>query len=373
MGTVKIPYYVVRPNGRGYWLPTRRMKAAGFDNVPCGVDGPAAWTTANEWNERWQAVRTGREPPPKRSWPRGSLGEAFERFRRTETWRQKAPRTREDWDRGWKWIEPVFGDVAPATVTLEHLDAWYWTLLGRTTVREAFGAMKTWRALWQVAASFGYCHKDFDPSAKIRRRTPKSRSATWTEGETVRLVKHAWRMGYRGLACIVAVAYDTGLAPVDARSLKASQKRQDRQGTRFEIPRAKTGQAALATLSRRTERLMAAYLAGLGVELHDDAFVFRNRSGAPYSKDTLGDDFRKVRNALFPGDERKLMDMRRTAAVEALVGGADTGALAAKMANTIDDAKELQRTYLPVDLAAVRTADAARRLGRKRRRENESG
>ena len=32
----------------------------------------------------------------------------------------------------------------------------------------------------------------------------------------------------------------------------------------------------------------------LGVELHGDAYVFRNRSGAPYSSDTLGDDFRDV-------------------------------------------------------------------------------
>jgi hypothetical protein len=29
----------------------------------------------------------------------------------------------------------------------------------------------------------------------------------------------------------------------------------------------------------------------LGVELHGEAYIFRNRSGAPYSKDTLGDDF----------------------------------------------------------------------------------
>ena len=35
----------------------------------------------------------------------------------------------------------------------------------------------------------------------------------------------------------------------------------------------------------------------LGVELHGEANIFRNRSGAPYSKDTLGDDFRDVREA----------------------------------------------------------------------------
>jgi hypothetical protein len=51
----------------------------------------------------------------------------------------------------------------------------------------------------------------------------------------------------------------------------------------------------------------------------------------------------------------------------------DDGALAAKMANTISQASELQRTYLPVDPASVARADAARLRGRaKLRSENKS-
>ncbi len=58
VGRIKIPYYVVM-KGRGYWCPTRRMKALGFSIVRCGPDGPEAWKIAAEWNERWQAVRRG--------------------------------------------------------------------------------------------------------------------------------------------------------------------------------------------------------------------------------------------------------------------------------------------------------------------------
>jgi hypothetical protein len=64
------------------------------------------------------------------------------------------------------------------------------------------------------------------------------------------------------------------------------------------------------------------------------------------------------------------MDMRRTGAVEALAGDVDPGALAAKMANTISDSRDLQKTYQPVSMAAVRSADAARRRGRRAIREN---
>lgn len=385
MGKVKIPYYVVR-KGRGYWLVTKRMRGMGFTNVRCGPDGPEAWRIAQEWNERWQRARTGREAAQLHIWPKGSLGEAFERFRRTETWAAKKSRTREDWDRGWTRIEAVFGDVAPRSVSLEHVDAWYHALKVNVGVREAHRAVKIWRALWQVAASMHYCHPDHDPTFGIRRETPKARSATWTEGEIVRLAKGAWKAGYRGLACIVAAAWDTGFSPVDVRTLAFRQSRTDGQLVWFEIDRAKTGQPAIGTLSRRTAALVRAYISELAIEFHPDAAIFRTRGyspgpkggrprpGAPYTKDSLVDDFACVRRLVFgPDEKRRLMDMRRSGAVEAMAGGADAGALSAKLANTISDSKALQRTYLPVDRATVDLADEARKRGRRRIAENKQG
>ena len=383
---MKIPYYVVR-KGRGFWLSTSRMQAMGFpSSVPCGADGADAWKVAQEWNERWQRARTGREPPPRHVWPRGSLGEAFERLRRTETWAAKKPRTREDWERGWRYIEPIFGDVAPHTVTFEHVDGWYYALKVSAGVREAHRAVKIWRALWQVAAAMHYGHPDHDPTFGIRRETPKGRTATWSEGEVVRLVKGAWRAGYRGLACIQAAAYDTGFSPVDVRTLTFAQSRTDRRKIWFEVDRAKTGRAAIGTLSRRTEALIRIYVSELGVDLHPHAPIFRTRGHAPgakggrpqpsvpYTKDSLVDDFADVRRLVFgPEEKRRLMDMRRSGAVEAMAGEVDPGALSAKMANTIADSKALQKTYMPVSRAAVDVADEARRRGRRRILENRSG
>ena len=37
---VKISYYSVRRNGRGFWEPRPHMRALGFYCVPCGQDGP---------------------------------------------------------------------------------------------------------------------------------------------------------------------------------------------------------------------------------------------------------------------------------------------------------------------------------------------
>lgn len=343
-------------------------------SVPCGPDGPDAWRIAQEWNARWQVARTGREPAPKHVWPRGSLGEAFDRFRTTETWKtDKAYRTREDWERGWSHIAPIFGDLAPRTVTLEHVDAWYHALKVMKSVSEAHRAMKIWRALWNVAAAMHYCSADEDPSLGIRRETPKGRSATWEEGEVVRLVKAAWRRKYHGLACIIAIAYDAQFAPVDSRSLRLQDSRDDGLKLWFEIDRAKTGRDALATLSRRTQALVRAYVATLPDNILPTSPIFMTRRGAAYTKNSLAKDFRDTRNLVFPEDTRQLQDMRRTGAVEAQSGGADLSIISQKMANTVASSAHLQKTYLPVNQAAVELADEARKRGRKRIRENRSG
>ena len=374
MGKIKIPYYSVRKGGRGFWLSTKSMQARGFpSSVPCGPDGPDAWKIAQEWNARWQTARTGREPAPMHVWPRGSLGEAYDRFRRTETWKtDKAHRTREDWERGWNHIAPIFGDLAPRTVTLEHVDAWYHALKVMKSVGEAHRAM-IWRALWQVAAAMHYCFADQDPSFGIRRETPKGRSATWEEGEVVRLVKEAWRRKYCGLACIIAIAYDAQFAPIDARSLRLEDSRDDGLKFWFQIDRAKTGRDALATLSRRTQVLIRAYVATLPDNLLPTAPIFMTRTGAAYTKNSLAEDFRAIRKLLFPGDTRQLQDMRRTGAVEAQSGGADLSVISQKMANTVASPAHLQKTYLPVNQAAVELADEARKRGRRRIRENRAG
>ncbi|MGH6836327.1 MAG: hypothetical protein ACREC9_12445 [Methylocella sp.] len=407
MGSVKIPYYVV-VKGRGYWRPKQAMRDLGFRRVNCGPDGPAAWTIAAAWALRWAQAKRGEyrphAPPTAQSrkiYPPSSVGEAFQRYRRTEEWARKAPRTREEWERVWARIDPLLGDVAPGTIRMEDMSAIRANVQAKVSLREAHRVVKIWRALWKVAASMGYCDRGADPSLGVRNSAPAPRQALWREGEAVRLAKGAWRAGYRGLAAVIAASWDTQLSPVDVRGLTSARMvwieriserkvipndagpervfherdktmpgRQRRTaGLVFMVSRAKTGRAAAGTLSRRAEAVLDAYIAGLGFTLHANAPIFRTRSGAPYSKDTLGDDFRAVRTAAFgPAEHRTLADFRRSGAIEAAAGGADASTIAAKMANTLSASNALHRAYLPVEITKVRAADAARRAGRAKLR-----
>ena len=92
---------------------------------------------------------------------------------------------------------------------------------------------------------------------------------------------------------------------------------------------------------------MEAYLDRLGIELHAESHIFRTRSGTPYSKDTLGDDFRDVRRAVFgEREKRTLADFRRSGAHEAIAGDAQPAALAHAMGNTLHASNALFRTRI---------------------------
>jgi len=226
----------------------------------------------------------------------------------------------------------------------------------------------------------GYCDRHADPSLGVRNTSPPPRKGLWREGEVVRLAKAAWRLGYRGLAALIAVAWDTQLSPVDCRNLTLSQRARDDRGTMFVLDRAKTGRAAVGTLTRRSEALLDAYIGDLGYALHQDAPIFRTRGhwrgdgrpwvARPYTKDRLSEDFRAVRIAVFGlNEKRQLADMRRSGAVEAFAGHAEPGIVSAKMANTLSASNQLHKAYVPVDATAVRDVDDARLRGRKAMRE----
>ena len=201
----------------------------------------------------------------------------------------------------------------------------------------------------------------------VRNSSPKGRSATWGEGEVARLAKRAWRMKYYGLAAVIGIAWDTQMSPGDVRALRASQMATTGEGQLFFTERSKTGVPVGGLLSARTMRLLAAYLDKLGVTLTGDAYIFRNRSGAPYSKDTLGDDFRDIRAAEFGPLERRMLghDFRRSGAVEAITGDATPAAVAHAMGNTLSASNSLFATYVPVNATTIKSVFEARKKGRK--------
>jgi hypothetical protein len=388
MGSDK-PRYFVKIKGCYYWRPTPRMKRAGFQDRALGKNRLPAMQEAVRLNAEWDRFRFGEPQRPNiMTYPPGSLGHAYgraialreiERQAKGFTWTREQ-KARDDWPRAWQWIGPAFGDYDPLAVVSEDLLALRSKVAARVSESEAFRVIKVWRALWAKLTPLGYTvPPGSDPSLSFANSAPAPRQQVWPQRDVLRLVQRAWREGYYGLAALLAVAWDTMLSPVDVRSLTIAQRGHDGHGSVFSLNRAKTGRAAAGTLTRWSEAILHAYLVKLGVELHAATPMFWTRGGIsgakggrpwpprPYTSDRLGIDFRHMRALVFgPHDQRQIQDMRRSGAVEAMRGDAAPTKLSAKMANTIASSNRLHRTYIPVDLAAVRDVDEARKVARER-------
>lgn len=380
-----IPYTSVR-GGKRYFEPRGAMAAAGFRPKPLGADDAAARSEALRLYEAWLALRDGQPlavagdvkltremASAARSYPRGSVGRAWQEWIRTDEWKRLAPsnRTKIWWPAWEKRIEPVFGRADPESITLSQMSRWRQEIEDVSGIDAAHKAMKVWRALWRVMQALRYTQLS-DPSAKVKNTAPKPREARHEQVSAIHLAKTAWRADYRGLACIIIVCWDTGFQPGDARTARARHLAIDPKTTRHMIDRSKdgrqkTGAAVIGTLSRLGDALVRTYLRDLGVDLHADAFLFRTRSGASYRDTALSHDFQAIRESVDPADRRQLRDMRRSATTEAFRGGADGKAISQKFGNSIDRSSALFKTYNPVDLEQVRQADQARVRGRRNR------
>jgi hypothetical protein len=369
------------------------MREAGFVSSPCGPDGPDAWALAEQLNERWDAVRRGevmapvlaeaslliRTPGKKKKltpeqaddlvpYKRGSVGWGFMRLRATSAWTSdKAERTHEDWWRGWRYIQPVFGQVAPSTITPSEMCEFRDTMLQEHGLSETHRTIKFWRALWKQNALYHLCHKDLDPSLAFENHaSPKGRDQRWLEAQAMALSDKAWELGYYGLSAVICVLWDSQMSPVDVRMLRASQLASP-DGTANDVfftERKKTDKPVGGMLRAPSAVRLGEYLEKLDRVLAPDDFIFRHRSGEPYTKDKLGDDFRTVRAALYgAAEERTMADFRRSGAVEAIAGSVQPAHLSHTMGNSLDRCHKLFKTYCPVNVVSLRAVREAREAG----------
>ena len=371
--------------GNRFFVPTPAMRRLGFVPLPLGPDNESARRRGLALYERWTVVRKsgehiggdGRklsreEVCHNRTYPRGSIGEAWQKWIRSDEWANLAPSTRNKiWWEAWnKRIEPVFADALPDHVTMEDISRWRAKIAAGEGLDAAHKALKIWRALWRVMRAMRFTQLS-DPSEKVVNVAPPPRHQRFTHREAMRLAKRAWREGFRGLACIIVTAWDTGFAPKDCRTLRARHSGLDKATGHIVFDRSmdgreKTGVAVIGTLSRFGDWIIARYFSDLKLEMTAESFLFRMRGGAPYGESRLGNDFARIREIEMPGDKRQLRDMRRSGVMEAFAGDADPKHISEKFGNSIDRSALLFRTYNPVDIAKVKMTDTKRLAGRKR-------
>jgi len=381
---VKIPYSPVK-NGKRYWQPTKQMQDKGFLPKPLGLDDDRSRHAALQLYEQWLRVLNRQEPAPlaadatremaetARRYPPNSVGEGFQRWIKTDEWKNipHSTRTKVLWP-AWYRVRSAWADVQPDSITFEYMSEWRTHLIDEFGIGVAHKTMKFWRKLWKIMRALKTAKGD-DPSLGMRNKAPAPRWQTYTEGEAVILVKRAIRAKQYELACMIAVTWDTLFSPGDVRLLTGrhiTYRGKDNHKAllfdRTEDGRIKTGRAAIGTVGPRTQRLCEEVWKWRALEMTPDAYAFRKADGKPWKDHELAKAFAAIRDE---GDSRQLRDMRRSGSGEANASGvSNPGLLSAKLANSIQTSNALHKTYAPVDVDAVIEFDKARLAGRAKRR-----
>lgn len=362
--------YTVIKRGKLFWQPTAEMRARGFEAMPLGADTPEARDRARKLAEAWDKTRETRDPITR--YPPASFGAFWDHLRRSPWWARKGLRAREDYERAWVRIDawqpkpggPALSWTRVDKITPDLCDHFYTHLAATASPRERWRTFKAFKVLiadaW-VRLQLG----PVSPASRLQNPQPAGRSEIWLGAEIEDMAAGAALAGFEGLSFGIELAWQSMWSPVDVRTIRPSQLKRDGSGWYAEGSRAKTGKATFAYISDDLGEAVAAYLTRQNRAEGDNTPIIRQRDGNVYrDKDTFAGDFRDVRSFMFPGDTRQLMDIRRSANVEADAAGADKKTMGELLANGLADSRFLDDTYTPPTVAKAREVAEKRLAGR---------
>lgn len=373
MNKVRLPYYCVR-KGRGYFeIGKERSESTGIPaSIPLGIDGPEAWTKAHSWYEAFQEARNPSNRKRLGGYPPGSLGAAYVLWKGSPDWQEKKPRTREEYERAWDdHIDPAFGRRLYTKITVADSEAFHRRLKKQLSKSDAHRTLKVWRAILNMLAKKNLLAKA--PIGAVTNPMPEGRGQFWLAWEVARLMRaahllHLFTKDDKWLAAglLVRLAWETAMSPPDCRTFALAMMRQDRSGWYLERARTKTGVAAKPPISDALADDLNAYATRGGRTPIPSAPLFSTRTGKPMDRFQMADLFADLRRVAFGKTERRqFQDLRRSANLEADLGGASAEDRAAVMANALDKNKALDAVYTPVTVARARKTLKAREAGRE--------
>ena len=372
MITITIPYSVVR-GGNRYWA-LGKARAAGSP-VPAsealGPEGFAAQRKALAYYDAWQAWKQGPAPEDRLGgWPPGSLGAFYVAWKRTEDFTtDKAERTREEYD--WCWnrhIAPAFGRTLIGRITVADSETFHRRMRKELSASEAHRTLKIWRALLSVLEKKHLIAKA--PIGNVNNPMPQGRHQFWLERDVQRMLRACRLLKWDDMSLMIRLAWETAMSPVDCRTFSIDMLREDRGGWHVTRARTKSKKHTQPPVSDQLARDLIAHKQAFevarGVTLLPGQALFRTRVGKEWSRTELAHQFAKLRRVTFGKTEmRQFMDIRRSANLEADLGGASAEDRATVLANALDKNPALDATYTPATVAAGRKVARAREEGRQ--------
>jgi site-specific recombinase XerD len=218
MGNVKVRHLIERLRSDGsiryYWMPTAKLKAAGFLPRRLDDDKAKAVGQAEQLNadlDRWYAG-AGQAKPQIEDLP--TLDDLFQR---NDEFKDLGERSQRDYLYNIKAANETFTGGPVKSLTTKVVNAWYQDqrkTFGISTSRNRMAAL---RRLLSFGRRIGWITEN--PALGMKIKAPESRSRIWTSGELDAMVKAAIGVGRPSMATAIMLGWCLGQRPADLRKL----------------------------------------------------------------------------------------------------------------------------------------------------------
>lgn len=343
MGTVRIPYLVLRHSG-WYWQPSKAIRTLGFQFQTLGTNEQIAVAKAIKLNE---AVKTTKRDKVSQPTER-TVKWLIIRFQNDHLYTRLAAATKRQYDWGMREIEAWVGDLDLSALTPPAIRAWYHEKR-KQNHSMANAMLTTMQALMRFAAVSGAVARS--PTEDIEKEGITPRDVVWPDEVVNAFLGAAKTEGRPSMALTVRIGLDTGQRLGDVLGLTWSQYngagielRQGKTKARVNVPVTPELKAALDNAPR------------LGVQI-----VINERTRRPYRQQLFSQVFRKtMREAGFPAGEYQFRDLRRTAIIWLSRAGCTPQQIAHVTGHAIQTIHNILRVYCPPD--GIVAGEAIKRL-----------
>jgi hypothetical protein len=308
--------------GRWYWRPKDRP------GVPLGADRVTAWSHAAELNRERDAERAGLG---KVRLVDGTVRWLTQRYLASPYFREKAPKTRHEYQRAGVWLVELWGDLPAEAITprvVQEAKAAGTATPWETNARLRFvSLLYGWARLQGLVAA--------NPAERFRKLRTRPRAVIWEPEEVTTFLRDATP----SIRLAVALGLYTLQREGDLLLLPWSAV----AGGRFRLTQQKTGKLVGAELHPVLHRALEATRRQAVQVLVSEA------TAKPYRADHFRHVFAYDRARLGLRRELQFRDLRRTGAVTLARDGVPLQQIAALAGWEIGTTQEILKTYVPLD------------------------
>lgn len=361
MARLKIRYLVCRPNLNGtprhYWQPDKTLREAGWKMRRLSDNQAEAITEAQEINQAVDNWRIGALDNPSNEKP-GSVRALIQLYKKSREYKEKADKTRKDYDRYLRLIEDWAGTEPAVMINAKMVQDLY-EAIRKNKPRKAMYIVQVLRLLFAYAERQSIIPKNSNPATRPSMDYKAGKGTIWTTESVADFVDAADALGYFDVGTAVMLNEWLGQRQGDLLALRTAAYR---DGALY-IRQSKTGAEVFlpvdmvphlkdrleAQIARNTEKA-SGKTAGLT--------LIQQSNGKPYSKDGFMSAFERIR--IDAGKTNKAIqtlifkDLRHTAVTRLSEAGASIQQIAAVTGHTFKSCQDI------VDRYNIRTTKMAR-------------